>query len=242
MGTDNCASRLAAILEQARQQPNRPAIEVWMEIFGVPERLDLLQKSADLAKLVEQVETEVRALPEDEDPDHLLAYLSQIRTCVDGLLYVGNVPMDHFIKQISGEAIYSLESCSRALRRNRHVEPLISAESSRQLVEDVRAIIDDVISSVLPDDLKELLVNRLRGVEAALLNVRISGYAGVEKAMDALTFGAMRATPPDSKERAKAGGWLGRLWAKLSEHAQGAQAISATAAQSAEFIKSISGG
>ncbi|SCL56487.1 hypothetical protein [Micromonospora chersina] len=241
MGTDNSASRLAAMLEQARQQPGRAAIEVWMQIFEVSDRLGVLQKAADLARLVDQVEAEVRALPEDEDPDHLLTFLPQIRNVVDALLYVGNVQMSHFVDQVTGEMVYSVASCARALRRNGRVQPLISDDSSKQLVEDVRAIIDDVVASDLPDDLKELLVDRLRGVEAALLSVRIGGYANVEKAMDALTFAAVRATKPGSEERAKAGSWLGRLWGKLSEHAQGAEAIASTAASTAEVVKAITG-
>lgn len=242
MGTDNSASRLATILEEARGKPGgRPAIEVWMGMFEVSRRLDVLQKAADLAKLVDQVETEVRDLPEDEDPEHLLLYMPQIRNFVDGLLHVANIPMENITRQISGEAVYSLQICSRALRRNGRVEPLISDASSKQLVEDVRAIIDDVVTSDLPDDLKELLVDRLKGVEAALLSVRIGGYANVEKAMDALTFGAVRATKPDSEERAKVGSWLVRLWGKLSEHAQGAEAIASTAASTAEVVKAITG-
>ncbi|MBM7082763.1 hypothetical protein [Micromonospora humidisoli] len=242
MATGNSASRLAAILEQVRQQPKRAAIEVWMEIFGVPDRLGVLQSSADLARLVDQMEAEVRALPEDEDPDHLLAFLPQIRNVVDGLLYVGNVHMNHFVDQVTGEMIYSVGVCARALRRNGHSEPTLSEDSSNQLVEDVRSVIDAVVASDLPEDLKELLVDRLRGVEAALLSVRIGGYANVEKALDALTFGAVRATKPDSEERAQVGGWLSRLWGKLGEHAQGAEAIAATAASTAEVVKAITGG
>ncbi|MFI6333114.1 hypothetical protein ACIBBG_33080 [Micromonospora chersina] len=239
MGSDNSASRLAVILEQVRQQPGRAAIEVWMQIFDVSDRAGVLQKAADFARLVDQVEVEVRALPEDEDPDHLLAFLPQIRSVVDSLLHVGNVQMSHFVDQVTGEMIYSVASCARALRRNGRVQPVISDDLSKQFVEDVRAIIDPVVNSDLPDNLKEILVDRLRGVEAALLSVRVGGYADVEKAMDALTFGAVRVTEPDSEERAKVGSWLGRLWGKLSRHAQGAEAIASTAVRTAEVVMAI---
>ncbi|SIR96003.1 hypothetical protein [Micromonospora avicenniae] len=245
MGTDNSASRLAAFLQQVRQQQrdtDKPAVEVWKQIFGVSDDADVLKKAADLARLVDEVEAEVRALPEDEDPDHLLAYLPQIRQVLGTFLFARQVKMHQVMSQVTGEMAYSIATCERALRRNGKVEPTISKDSARQLVEDVRAIIDDVVSSDLPNKLKELLVDRLRGVEAALLNVRIGGYANVEEAMDALTFGAVRATKPDSEERAKVGSWLGRLWGKLGEHAQGAEAIASTAASTAEVVKAITGG
>lgn len=245
MGTENSASRLATFLMQVRIQErdseNR-AVDVWKQIFGVSEETDLLKKAADIARLVDEVEAEVRALPEDEDPDHLLAYLPQIRDVLGTFFFARQVKMHQVMEKITGEMTYSIATCERALRRNGKVEPMISTESTGQLLEDVRAIIDDVVSSDLPNDLKKLLVDRLRGVEAALLDVRIGGYANVERAMDALTFGAVRATKPDSEERARVGSWLSRLWSKLSEHAQGAEAIASTAASTAEVVKAITGG
>ncbi|MFD6261684.1 hypothetical protein ACFWFK_11160 [Micromonospora chalcea] len=242
MGTENSAARLGAILEQARQQPAQAAIDVWMRIFDVSNRVGVLQGAADLVRLVDQVEHEVRALPEDEDPEHLLAFLPEIRKIVDALLYVGGVQMNHFTAQVTGEMIYSLASCARALRRNGRAEPVISEDSTNQLVDDVRAVIDDVVASDLPSALKELLVDRLRDVEEALLSVRIGGYASVEKAMDALTFGAVRATKQGSEERAQVGSWLGRLWGKIGEHAQGAEAIASATATTAEAVKALTGG
>ncbi|MCZ7379140.1 hypothetical protein [Micromonospora sp. WMMC250] len=243
MGTDNSASRLVALLSEVQQRSGseRLAIDAWMQIFGVTNLAGVLKSAADFASLVDQVEAEVRALPEDEDPEHLLAHLPQVHKVLDSFFSSRRLKMDQVAAQVTGEMVYSIATCERALRRNGKVEPVISENSSGQLVEDVRAIIDEVVRSDLPSDLKELLVDRLRGVEAALLKVRIGGYANVEKAMDALTLGAVRATKPDSEERAKVGSVLGRLWGKLGEHAQGAEAIASTAANTAEMVKAITG-
>ncbi|MEU8042757.1 hypothetical protein AB0B71_01250 [Micromonospora echinofusca] len=243
MATDNSASRLAAILEQVTErQPATAGIQGWKEILGVSDRNGIFQGAANLANLVDQFEADVRALPEDEDPEHLLAYLPRIRSMLDLFLKLSQTNMQHFSQYLTGEVMYSIASCSRALRRNGQVKPLISDNSAKQLVDEVRAVMEGVIESDLPDALKDLLVDRLRDVEAALLGVRIGGYANVERAMDALTFGAVRATKADSEERAQVGSWLSRLWGKLGEHAQGAEAIAATAASTTEVIKAITGG
>ncbi|WP_146227997.1 hypothetical protein [Micromonospora sp. S4605] len=243
MATENSASRLMAVLEQVRaMRPSRQGIDGWMEIFGASDRIDVLRGAAELADLVDQFEADVRALPEDEDPEHLLAFLPKIRNMIGPLFHVSNTNMQHFSQHLTEEVMYSVAGCSRALRRNGRVELSISPGSAKQLVDEVRAVIEGVIESDLPDALKDLMVDRLRDVERALLTVRIGGYASVEKAMDALTFGAVRATKAGTEEREKVGGWLSRLWGKLSEHAQGAEAIAATAASTAEVVKAISGG
>ncbi|MGC5053579.1 hypothetical protein ACLQ2S_19220 [Micromonospora sp. DT48] len=242
MGTDNSAVRLTAILERVRDEnATDPALRAWMRVFDVPDYLGVLQGAADLGRLVDQLEADVLALPKDEDPEHLLSYLPLLRKLIETFAIVGKVSMVEFAKHAHVGVIYSVASCARALRRNGRIEPLIADDSVKQLVNDVRAIIDDVIVSDLPESLKELLVDRLRDVEVSLLNVRIGGYASVEKAMDSLTFAAMRATEPDSGERAQAGSFVARLWGKLSEHAQGAEAIASTAASTAEVVKAITG-
>lgn len=239
---DNPAGRLAAVFIDVRNSPpNQPAIDRWMEIFKVSDRLDVLRRATDLAVLVGQVEVAVRALPDDEDPEHLLRHLGEVRTMIDGLLYVGNVPMDHFIRQLTGEAIYSLETCSRALRRNGGREPTIDADGVDHLLALIRAVIDEIAASDLPVTAKVFLVERLRTVETTLLNIHLTGYAPVEAALDALTIGAVRITPEDSEARRHAGNWITRLWMALRDHAQGADAITATAAQTISAIQAITG-
>ncbi|MET7820048.1 hypothetical protein [Micromonospora zamorensis] len=236
------ASRLADVIERVmNRSPRENGAAALQDVFGAKTKVEVLRRVGELAALVEQVEREVRALPEEEEPDHLLEHLPQIRTFTESLLLAGSVPMENIQRQASREAIYSLRSCAAALRRNGKAEPRIPEEAAQVLIGDVRRIMEDVIAGDFERGLKVFLLDRLRAVETALLNIRVTGYPGVEIALDALTSGALRQTEGGTKERSRVGEMLSRLWSSVTGAAEGTQALSATAAQTIQTIQAITG-
>ncbi|MFI6073831.1 hypothetical protein ACIA5C_19885 [Actinoplanes sp. NPDC051343] len=237
------AGRLAFYVESALYaDAQQPALQEWKRIFGIDEVGGVLRCASELTELAQQVALQVRALPDDEDPDHLLEEWPNIEVFLGCFGHVGNSQMELFQRTLSAATVYSLKTCARALRRQRQAEPVVPEEDAKSLVELVRAVIDEIAASGLPADLKRELINRLRDVEWAILNVRIGGYEGIAKALDSFTFRSTlnsRGAGDEDKERMVS--WWTRLWTGLTKAARGAAELSGPVATTVENIRQITG-
>jgi hypothetical protein len=193
---NNPAGRLLEILEAAKKLPQQESAQLgWCSVFGIPhpsERNRLLEYGAEMSKLVHDVKTQVAGLS-DEDHELALEHFGKIETVVEHFQVAAGVPMQSFLSAYDGEARYGLKMCDSMLRR-RAPEPSIAADVLAGLSE----LVSEAIEAVLADDqlssaAKKLLVDRLSAVEEAIRRFRITGCAGVEEAVDALTGGVLRA-------------------------------------------------
>jgi hypothetical protein len=214
---DNPAGRLVAVLRALAKQPGgRPAREAWRDVLGSPsDDAGLVSRIAEIMALAKRAEAAVQGLPGVERPAHLLLHFDRVHKALGLLLSISSATVQNFLQYLTPEVIYSLEMCSYALQRNRQGEPTIDVDKVSDLVEHVRSLIDKIADDQdLENDVCMLLVARLRDVESALLNIRITGYARVEKAMDALTFVPIRAVD-DKKTKHRIVKVIVGLWDKL---------------------------
>ena len=159
------------------------------------------QRSRSSSDKVQVARKTVENLPtETEDPSRLLAHFGTLDQICNALLAVGAQSMEQYRTMIDVSLIYSLGSCSRALRRNGAREPTFEENAIPALLDLVAEIIEETAASTLPLDVQLFIVRRLRDVEAALRAFQVAGYSGVESALDAL-IGAVWRTAPASHGR-----------------------------------------
>lgn len=217
------------------------AIDVWLRVLAATDRSDLIAKIVHMNNQITATRDAILALPEDEDPAHLLAHFPAIESITSDIFLASQVPIRYFGAKVSGEMLYSVQTCVRVLRRNGVKEETLSDEATLELIALVRKLVDEVVGSSLPEELKALLVQRLRDVEDALTFVRISGTSGLTAAMDALLGASMRISQVDPKHREKVGNWFTRLWSSAQSLMEGTSAIAASATDIAEAVKAIAG-
>lgn len=240
--TDNPAPRLALILERtSRAVPKDRALDSWMKIFDIGDKNDLPGRIALALSQLAEAREAIESLPEGEDPAHLLTHFPDVEKLFnDIVLQPGSAQMGHFIAQVKGEMIYSMQTCARALRRHGMREPTLDTEAINELLTLVRETIDEVLKSEFPEKVKIFMVKRLREVEEALIAVSIGGFGRVEAALDAFAFAGLKVTAHGSPERSRVGEWFGNLWGKIHTLAAGTGAITGVAADASEIFRAIS--
>src|SRR5690349_16543930 len=115
-----------------------------MEILGAVDQSQFLRLVGDFATLVEEVQAAIEALPDFEQPDHLLRHYDEVQNVVERLLHVGSGNMDQFRDNLSDRAMYGVEMCAYALNRNGGNQPFISADDAKKLEDLVRELINEV--------------------------------------------------------------------------------------------------
>jgi hypothetical protein len=231
----NPAGRLAAILRSVASRPaSESARTAWALALGTDEGdvLLLLSRCADVVGLVHATREAIERLPAAEEPAFHLKHFDAIEQAVGKLAAVGGgMHVQHFTPLIRPEVIGSLDWTARVLRRLGLDERALDTEKVPELVEQIRRIIDEVAADEgLPSDVRMLLVSRLREVESALLNIRITGYARVEETLDALSFVPVRS---DLDQAGKERAWkkIGQVWGLVQSGLTVAAAIAAPAAK-----------
>lgn len=237
----NPAGRLAAILRNvASYHENEFARTAWANALGTgDDELLLLSRCADVVGLVRATRQAIEKLPDHEDPEFHLEHFDAIEKAASQLTAVGGGMRVLQFKQLLGpEVIRSLDGSARALRRLGLDEPSLDTEKVPGLVEQIRRIIDEVAADEgLPPDVRMLLVKRLREVESALLNIRITGYARVEETLDALAFAPIRSDlDQDGKERAL--NRVAKIWDLVQSGLNKAAAIAPPVVKLLEILQS----
>jgi ActR/RegA family two-component response regulator len=211
-------------------------------VFGIPhpsERTRLLEYGAEVSRLASDVKTRIVNLA-DEDHDIALEHFGKIEAVVEGFQVVVSVTMQQFLASYDGEARYGLKVCDSILRR-RAAEPSIAADGLSELSK----LVSEAIEAVLADDqlspaAKELLVDRLSAVEEAIRRFRITGYAGVEKAVDALAGSTIRAD--EVRARPVVVDAISRVWRTMLNVAKGGNQLTITAKGALNLYQQIEGG
>jgi hypothetical protein len=227
---DNVAGRLAATLRPlASFAPNISAQQAWAEILKAEDTEQLLGRISRLVGLLEDTKRAIRELPEDEDRDFYLGPFVDIDNLPPRFItHFGTGNIDAFQQGVPQHAMVGLDAASRILRRTSLRDPVISEEGRTSLLEDVRALLNEVASHPdLEQGAKLYVIKLLRDVETALLGYVVGGFDDVMSAVAAVSAGATRITEDEQR------GWLvaavGRLWAATVSRAQGVQAITGAA-------------
>lgn len=184
-----------AALQRAREVPqNRSAAAGWAEVFGIRYSEDvgrLLTDGAALWGLAADTRRKIEALS-DDDPGVVLEHFSEVEQTLANFQGTAGVTMESFLAPLRPTGEQSLKLCSSLLRR-RWREPVLNEEAVKDLLMQLRALLADIEeASDLDLRLRAWLIDRLREVEQALVDVRLRGYSGVEAATDRLVGGLLR--------------------------------------------------
>jgi hypothetical protein len=127
---------------------------------------------------------------DDDDPELLLLHFDQIKTSLSAFRSVANTQISVF--QLSGEAMYGLRSCASVLHR-RQPEQVIDETQIKELIDAVRELLDEVLASdEIDQQTKRYIRDRLKDVEGALIDMRITGTPGLNLATDGLIGSLIR--------------------------------------------------
>lgn len=238
---DNPAGRLHALLTQIRKVDGAQSIErtlvYVLDVEGGYGHV-LFRRIADMVDLVRHAEEAVRQI---DDVNHDL-HLRWVEPANKLMNWAGQLPAasQHMQSCFEEAHFWSLEHCADLLHRQA-TETVLESESIDGLISLVREAIDAILGDEdMPVALRLHLVARLRDVEMALQGVRITGYAGVQQAMEAFTGAVVMAPEARASEPTKR--WWERIRDAISAASSSAKEISEGAESVMKAIESVSGG
>jgi hypothetical protein len=211
---DNPAGRLHYVLTEIRSVPGATNIEKALakafEVAETEPAATLHQHVAVMAAWPDQAIEQIKTL-DDINQDLALGWTARIQPA---MAWVGRwaQAVENMQNEYGEVDLYSLAVTADHLHR-RLPEPVIPKDKLPELVELVREIIDAVLADTqLPEVARAFLVSRLHEVEQAVLHFRVTGYAGIETAMDCLVgyIARMPATQTATTQT-----WVGRLWGRI---------------------------
>lgn len=221
---DNPAGRLLYWLNQGQQYSSHPdpALNLWCQIFDLnsqskEDRARCLARGVDMMVLAQRVKAAVDDLPQQFAADTHLYHFDQVETCLDQFTNLAGVGMNAMMGTMSEGGWQALRSLDALLSRNRP-----EAEVPLDKVDQYRSMVDELIAEVaadgeLADDLRVVILRRLRLVREALDEALISGAAGLERAVDSLIGSTQR--EPDLWDRIAQTRWgprIGKLYYALA--------------------------
>lgn len=222
--TDNPAGRLLQVLTYLSGSSDSPQNAMFVALGIEAQDLSGTEHArliGDLASTADQAEAQVIsvAVKLNLDPEPYLRWVPHTETIIR-TISLNTGPSGSSL--VSKELLMSLGVATDLLHR--HIpEPHILQEQLTDLLASVRELIDAVaLDGTLPPMARHYLLSRLAEVEYALLHFRISGYAGVEEAMERL-LGGMLNRPDTQTEQIR--GWWARFWDALHVSATGAKQL-----------------
>ena len=185
---DNPAGRLYEILNEARSMPGTHRVGgAWADAFGV-EPTDIRQIYALLLELMDLVDRAKKSV-QQLDVDHDL-YLRWVPNVEHVLIYSQlGAKWAQLQPQLDDTTMNQLEFCSELLSR-RTSEKVISDEDLSKLQMEVETLLDKVLSANLPEELKDVLIEKLEQIRQAILAYRVRGNEGLRRALGS-SLGAM---------------------------------------------------
>jgi hypothetical protein len=149
------------------------AEQAWKQLFSVSDLPDLLLVLDAVIKLPRQVRTFVECLDND-DEELLLAGLGEI----DALLRTQqlSLPWGNVAARLENLHVprVNLLHAASAIRRG-NLEVALEDEEIEELLRELSLLIQNLESSTLPRNLRQLLVSQLRAVELSLLRIEALG-------------------------------------------------------------------
>ena len=186
---DNPAGRLYEILNAARSKPSSHQIRgAWAEVFDV-KPTDMRSIYALLVELMDLVDRAKKSVQQLPGVNHDL-YLRWIPNVEHVLTYSQlSVKWAELQRNLDDTTMNQLEFCSELLSR-RTGEKVISDEDLSKLQMEVETLLDKVLSANLPEELKDVLIEKLEEIRQAILAYRVRGNEGLRRALGS-SLGAM---------------------------------------------------
>ena len=182
MNYDNPAARLLALLQAGKQRPKEaPCREVWEEILDArgnqPLLLSRLGKIMELPASI--IESFQQAFPNEGNT------WSHWESKVNTGFMVQNLhgSWESFIQHIDDHTITYLRMTSNLLA-SKSTTRLIASEALNQIRGDLQAILDDLLASDEPDEVKKYLARNIRRMITSIEEYRLTGALPLLDAID----------------------------------------------------------
>jgi hypothetical protein len=211
---NNPAGRLYSLLVQLREFRGNAIQQAWASTLGV-DPADVTRHMSEVARLVWELDRvlstpgmERAAAPINRYKAQLLEAAFPISTSF-GNDVAAIIPPDEAYDALGLLADYLATAAPEG--------PIPSDEEQRDLLEKLQGLIDEVAAEDLPDSVMRLVLNRLRGVQEALENIRTGGPGAVQRATEALLGAAfassvMNEKAGKSKAMARVIAVVGGIW------------------------------
>ena len=206
----NAAARLVAILEAVAQQPHERLIRaVWATVFDLPETETgpLLDRLAAVLQLVQEARQLVESVVGDQNRDLHLQAFTKLNRALSLINFESSA--NPLVPEVRGalEGIrFSADLVSRFDQGG-----VVNEDELQALLAEVDALLELLLESSLPAKVKELLVQRLEAVRAAILEIRLRGTEDLEEALDSLLGTVVRTKADVATQKGKMFDRFGKL-------------------------------
>lgn len=213
MSTDNNpAGRFYRLLSQAKgNQKNRNvnAFKVWAELLEADEKKPwlVLRSLAGVMELPAIIREQIRGVPEI-DQSLYLKWVPKVELAFASQRLNGH--FHDFIQHIDDATLHGLEFCAECLSR-KCPERRANESQLKEIAKDVAELIEEVLASDLPEDLRKFLLEHLNDLNRALQEYRLFGFKPLERAYGAIISGGLVA--PEIIEKAKSKPHGQKFWA-----------------------------
>lgn len=175
MQFDNPAGRLYEILNSVRSHgKNTQARDVWNQIFGLPKDDLSHELAAKLAKTALLVHESVLLL-EDEHPDLASPPPSWVAQVITGFM-THNVhgTIESFQVHVSNETLVNVKTAAILLHKGSG-RKLLSQQETAEIAASLTNLLEEVLNSDQPAELKSYLVRSIRKMLTAIDEYRLTG-------------------------------------------------------------------
>ena len=181
-GGDSATRRLFVVLADARKRNRSEAVrKVWADILDLPARdtAAVLNGVATLIRLTGDAKAEVQALPH---VDHAI-YLKPFASIEEGFAQANlETPFESFARFMDEPTMVALQFCVDSVSRLSTMS-LIPADELKQLHSEASDLLESLLKSSVPEELRALLAEHLHLFLSAINSYRITGADGLERAL-----------------------------------------------------------
>lgn len=215
---NNPPRRLHDLLTEARSKPQGvPAASAWCEILGLEFPRDTAALLSCGVSLLEQAALIRRVVTERLEPataDAILGSFQEVESTLGRFAIIASDNMGNFLGPLNDTGMQSLLFAASVWPRDA-IERTIDEAMAIDLLKKTRDLIDEIDAADIDAAAKRIMIERLGEVEQSLLNLKTSGIARLERAVDA-AIGVTHREPGAWRRiwEAGLGGALGSLlWA-----------------------------
>jgi hypothetical protein len=208
---ENYVARLRSLAQILANRRDSGVPVVLGEALGAdPNSVEFFRRVVLFVELPKLARKQVDELMGHDSQDLYAQAIDEIANILENLDMREN--WNNYISAFSYRTLTLLETCERAVTQRLTVKPL-GEEVLAGLLRDIQEAIQEVLDAEMETEVKQLLLEMLREVEGALLAYKISGLAGLRRAVER-TLGAV-VLHHELLEKSKAPGPIKRTFKAL---------------------------
>lgn len=178
-------SRLHTILTKVRQLKGKGNREILSILFETDPK-DNINITKGYVSFLNLIDTAEEEISNSININHEL-YLKPIKIIKQNFLSLNIDAFSTRIEQLNTEVMSNLQYVNDAITRQVG-EPLIDQDELQQLLQDVNELLEQIMSSKLPAELKNIIIRNLENIRHAIIEYRINGIESLKQILES-SFG-----------------------------------------------------